>query len=171
MCSHSCPDKLPRQPTYSYDRHQVSFSVPLSSESAIHPKQDLCMMGTPFSGARHPARQWCSHYPFIVTETQVDILIISASFMQDYQADREMRAKDELAAVSNDTLYLNMLAVHLKNVRLVVEPYSIFNSSSTSLHFTSQPNDVTRQALNLYLHKQQTFFTSNKKRLHTWLNG
>jgi hypothetical protein len=138
VCSHSCPDKLPRKPTYSYDRHQVSFSVPLSSESATHPKQDLCMMGTPFSGARHPARQWCSHYPFMVTETQVDILIISASFMQDYQADREMKAKEELAAVSNDTLYLKMLAVHLKNVHLVVEPYSIFNSSSTSLHFTAE---------------------------------
>jgi hypothetical protein len=74
----------------------------------------------------------------MVTETQVDILIISASLMQDYQADREMKEKEELAAVSNDTLYLKMLAVHLKNVHLVVEPYSIFNSSSTSLHFTAE---------------------------------
>ena len=140
MCSHSCPDKLPRKPTYSYDRHQVSFSVPLSSESAIQPKQDLCMIGTRFCGARHPARQWCSHYPFMVTETQVHILITSASFLQDYQADREMKAKEELAAVSNDTLYLVMLAVHLKNIHLVVETYSIFNSSSSSnsLHFTAE---------------------------------
>jgi hypothetical protein len=55
-----------------------------------------------------------------------------------------MKAKEELAAVSNDTLYLDMLAVHLKNVHLVVEPYSIFNSSSSSsssstlFHFTAE---------------------------------